>query len=208
MQFTQSPDFVTHGGTGNRMHQDTGAVDTVWSANDANMVIWNLMKLLTDGGISAAAFDPNNPATYNRVSLAVQALAAGAAETQGTFTPALTFGGAAVGMTYADQLGLYARRGNRVNFQAFIRLTAKGSSTGSAVVDLGALPAAAGNFACQGSVEAMVALTGHVSGMIIGNTNDVQVRMFDGSTTEAGIATHANFSNTTHLYLTGWYLAQ
>lgn len=53
---------------------------------------------------------------------------------EGTFTPVLTFGGAAVGMTYSVQAGVYQRIGNRCNTSVKIVLTAKGSSTGSAIV--------------------------------------------------------------------------
>lgn len=77
MQFTQSDAFVTHPGTGNRLHSDAGPVDTVWSAQDANMIIWSLMRLLSDAGVSAATFNPDDANTYNRVSLAVAERARG-----------------------------------------------------------------------------------------------------------------------------------
>ena len=50
----------------------------------------------------------------------------------GTFTPALDFGGAAVGLTYANRFGSYVRIGNLVWFTIDIELSAKGSSTGTA----------------------------------------------------------------------------
>jgi hypothetical protein len=75
MDFTTSDAYATDTGTGHRLHQDTAPVTTQVSARDMNMVIWSLMKVLADGGISAATFNPADPATYNRVSLAVQALA-------------------------------------------------------------------------------------------------------------------------------------
>lgn len=74
MDYTTSNANVTHSGTGHRMHQDSAPVPTEVSAVDLNQVIWSLMKLLADAGISAATFDPDTPATYDRVSLAVQAL--------------------------------------------------------------------------------------------------------------------------------------
>jgi hypothetical protein len=48
------------------------------------------------------------------------------------FTPALTFGGGATGMTFASQSGFYTRLGDTVFVTAAIVLTAKGSSTGNA----------------------------------------------------------------------------
>lgn len=76
MDYTTSPDFVTHG-SGRRMHSDAGPVDTVLSAQDINSLMWSLMQLLADAGVSAATFDPSNVATFNRVSAAVAARATG-----------------------------------------------------------------------------------------------------------------------------------
>jgi hypothetical protein len=53
---------------------------------------------------------------------------------EGTFTPTITFGGAAVGVTYATQEGNYTKVGNRVFFDGILTLAAKGSSTGVAVL--------------------------------------------------------------------------
>lgn len=52
----------------------------------------------------------------------------------GTFTPALQFGGAAVGMTTSYAIGTYTRHGNRVFYSISLKLTAKGSSTGVATI--------------------------------------------------------------------------
>lgn len=53
---------------------------------------------------------------------------------EGTFTPALTFGGAAVGMTFSQQNGRYTKIGNLVTAGILLSFTAKGSSTGTAVI--------------------------------------------------------------------------
>ncbi|WP_225421176.1 hypothetical protein [Sphingomonas parva] len=53
---------------------------------------------------------------------------------EGTFTPNLLFGGANTGMTYTDQLGRYTKIGRLVFVEIRIRLSAKGSSTGSATI--------------------------------------------------------------------------
>ena len=74
MDYTNSNAFVIHAGTGRRMHQDNAPVTTLVSATDLNQIVWSLMQLLSDASVSAAAFDPSLPATYNRVSLAIQAL--------------------------------------------------------------------------------------------------------------------------------------
>jgi hypothetical protein len=56
---------------------------------------------------------------------------AGLSETTGTFTPAITFGGGATGLTYNYQVGRYSRISNRVNFHIAIGINALGSSTGA-----------------------------------------------------------------------------
>ena len=57
---------------------------------------------------------------------------------EGTFTPALTFGGGSTGMSYSAQAGYYTKIGNIVYCTVYIALSAKGSSTGNA--DIGGLP--------------------------------------------------------------------
>jgi hypothetical protein len=50
----------------------------------------------------------------------------------GTWTPALDFGGASVGITYNTQVGQYTRIGNLVTIFCDIELTSKGTSVGAA----------------------------------------------------------------------------
>jgi hypothetical protein len=57
---------------------------------------------------------------------------------EGTWTPAITFGGGSTGITYSTQLGFYTKIGNTVTVQFRINLSNKGSSTG--VASLGGLP--------------------------------------------------------------------
>lgn len=57
---------------------------------------------------------------------------------EGVWTPALTFGGGATGLTYATQLGRYVKIGRFVQVWFRITLSAKGTSTGAAVI--GGLP--------------------------------------------------------------------
>jgi len=50
---------------------------------------------------------------------------------EGTWTPTITFGGAAVGVTYTTQSGTYTKIGNLVTVTYDLILSAKGSSTGA-----------------------------------------------------------------------------
>jgi hypothetical protein len=53
---------------------------------------------------------------------------------EGTWTPAVTFGGGSTGITYGSRTGKYTKIGNMVYAGFFLGLTSKGSSTGSAVI--------------------------------------------------------------------------
>jgi hypothetical protein len=53
---------------------------------------------------------------------------------EGTWTPSLKLGGAAVGMTIAEQVGIYTKVGRVVYIGFYFRLTALGSSTGAATI--------------------------------------------------------------------------
>jgi hypothetical protein len=55
---------------------------------------------------------------------------------EGTWTPALAFGGASVGITYGTQSGTYTKIGRTVFFSMDVDLTNKGSSTGAATISL------------------------------------------------------------------------
>jgi hypothetical protein len=53
-----------------------------------------------------------------------------------SYTPVLTFGGAAVGLTYTTQMGAYVKIGQQVTATFSFQLATVGSSTGSAAVSL------------------------------------------------------------------------
>jgi hypothetical protein len=64
---------------------------------------------------------------------------------EGTFTPALLFGGGSTGLTYDDRVGRYTKWGDTVFFQAYLNLSAKGSSSGAATVSALPFTSAANN---------------------------------------------------------------
>jgi hypothetical protein len=53
---------------------------------------------------------------------------------EGTWTMGVSFGGASVGVTYADRTGTYTKIGRQVTVNGYLNLTNKGSSTGSATI--------------------------------------------------------------------------
>lgn len=74
MDYTSSDAYVTHTGTGRRMHQDTAPVTTAVTAGDINGVTWELMHLILSSGLTPQAFDAGAPASYSQVRAAIQAL--------------------------------------------------------------------------------------------------------------------------------------
>ena len=129
-------------------------------------------------------------------------------QTQGAFTPGVTFGGNAVGLTVGAVDGRYVQAGKQINFWAYIPLTNKGSSTGAARVTLGALPAPAANFAgASVQVDAMTGLPGVPVLFIVAGSAAAELRYFNGTTSEAASLANTHFNNTTTLYITGSYLA-
>lgn len=71
---------------------------------------------------------------------------------EGTWTPALTFGGGAVGLVYAVQSGAYTKIGRQVHVTAEIGLSAKGTSAGQALI--GGLPFTSANRTFGGTISA------------------------------------------------------
>lgn len=74
MDYTHSQDAATDAGTGHKLHSDSAPVPTVWSAEDANSIIWSLMRVVEAAGVTPARFDPADQATYSKLLLAIQAL--------------------------------------------------------------------------------------------------------------------------------------
>lgn len=98
MDYTLSPQHVVHPGTGNRMHDVNQAIPTQVTDKDLNQLTWSLMKILSAAGVAGQQFAPNDPASYDRLLVAMAtlmrrsygsvAVAAGAADAiTATFDP-------------------------------------------------------------------------------------------------------------------------
>lgn len=123
--------------------------------------------------------------------------------TEGTFTPGLQFGGAAVGMTISLQQGRYTRIGRLVFCQIELTLSAKGSSTGAATIT--GLPFTAqsaprsafnGLFVTMNSTETLI-------GQVTASATTVTLFVTNASVTAA--ATDVNFANSTTVQLSFFY---
>ena len=163
--------------------------------------------LITDSAFSTLAIFTANGLTFNGDTLAANALDD---YEEGTFTPTILFGGASVGVTYAaGRAGQYTKIGRQVTVTAYILLTSKGSSTGTARIS--GLPFTITNesgYYAAGSLGALVDIT--YGGQIqtyaeIGSTsyvlNDYSEAGVQGNTTDA------DFSNVSQIIFTATYYA-
>lgn len=126
---------------------------------------------------------------------------------EGSWTPALQFGGAAVGMTYSGQLGWYIKIGKLVIASCRFTLSAKGSSTGNA--QIAGLPFTSGTTIGRWAAFA-------ASWFNLVTTTAPQGRLFSSATAitlSAGAAvsvtamTEGNFANNTEMAMTVIYEA-
>jgi predicted aconitase with swiveling domain len=90
-------------------------------------MLWDLLARTV---INSAINSIDNAATWLSTLLAYETNA----YVEGTFTPAMTFGGGSTGITYSTQTGFYTRIGRIVHIDIALVFTSKGSSTGTAVI--------------------------------------------------------------------------
>jgi hypothetical protein len=124
-------------------------------------------------------------------------------------TPAILFGGAGVGMTYGNRKGNWVRHGNLVHFTFYVSLTAKGSSTGTAVVS--GLPVAALNVANLYQAvsihsDQLAAGVANVQARIVPGTTSIEINKFAAGASAA--TTDADFGNFTALAISGSYIVR
>ena len=126
---------------------------------------------------------------------------------ESSFTPGITFGGAAVGVTYGSQIGRYTRIGERVFFNLSLTLTSKGSSTG--VIAITGLPYTSNinNVSpCSIRLNAVTAGLANVMlyGLVGSSTSSVQLAKSDGATSLT-VLTDADIAGTANIYISGHY---
>lgn len=125
---------------------------------------------------------------------------------EGTFTPAITFGGAATDVTYSARTGAYTKIGNRVDFKLYVFLSAKGSSTGD--VKITGLPfptsATADTFATASIyVDNLTGVSGAVMALISTSATAVDLR-YSGTGTKSNLA-DTNCTDTSVFVISGTY---
>ena len=125
---------------------------------------------------------------------------------EGTFTPVLKFNGATTGITYSTQAGVYTKVGRQVNFSVEIRLSNKGSATGTCTID--DLPFTSGNItgnygSCMISYATSFTVETGTHFTIDPNTTNIKLRFMNG--TFSNNYGSGQFDNSTVLLLTGSY---
>jgi hypothetical protein len=119
---------------------------------------------------------------------------------EGTFTPAVNFGGGTTGITYGSRSGSYTKIGNLVVGTINFVMTSKGSSTGNAAI--GTLPFAPVAdspvvvYLAGGAVFASL-VVGGMDGVIGGGGTSITLRQ--PNTTGSTGVTDANFTNTSSM---------
>ena len=119
---------------------------------------------------------------------------------EGTFTPAIAFGGASVGVAYAEVIGIYTKVGRLVHFSGRVDLSNKGSSTGSATIT--GLPFNANLGAASVGYQLSAAPSGAQVMLTISSTI-LTIRYATGTTTAE--STDANFANNSIIIFGGTY---
>lgn len=123
---------------------------------------------------------------------------------EGTWTPAITFGGGSTGLTHSAQEGTYTKIGRQVFVRGSLTLSARGSSTGQARVT--GLP-----FSCASGKTGTIIID-YYSGLALATGIVAEVPggsssasfYIPGASSSAG-ATDANFTNTSALWFSGFY---
>lgn len=125
---------------------------------------------------------------------------------EGTFTPTVQFGGAAVDVTYGVQTGYYTKIGNRVFFDLQVTLTSNGSSTGDFLI--AGLPFSSANTTNRIHAVSVFAdnLTG-VSGQIVAQigANVANVSLSYTATGTATALSNTTVTDTAIFRLSGHY---
>lgn len=121
---------------------------------------------------------------------------------EGTFVPSLMFNSASVGITYSTRWGHYVKVGGTCYWWAWLVLSSKGTSTGTA--QIGGLPfnAASSGAYFSGSVGYISAVTGITMPALMVPSATAIANLYNGI---GGVMLDTNFSATSNLGIGGSY---
>ena len=124
----------------------------------------------------------------------------------GTWTPAITFGGASVGIIYGWLVAKYTKIGNLVTANCYVALTSKGTSTGTAI--LSGLPFTTDSTAGFNIAASCRILDATFSGQYSIDLSHSNNQLYIRSVSTTGVntsMTNTNFSNTTNIMMSVTY---
>lgn len=121
---------------------------------------------------------------------------------EGTWTPTMTFGGSATGVTYTTQIGRYTKIGRLVTIEGELLLSSNGTGVGAALI-LG-LPFTVGISTSANIIgyTQFVVVAG-MSGVFTEATSTIELRTPNTSGTT--VTTDANVGNTARFFIGGSY---
>lgn len=199
---------------------DGGALTVTDPGGDDKIAIREVkiteLGVISDG--RAERFDPdtgklhcasNNAFVYVNNNAAIVGVKTPVYKT-GIFTPGLTFGGGNTGMVISASEGFLTRDGNLCHIEGMITLSAKGTSTGSAVITglefLG--PNLSGNNipVTFGRCANMANLTSPIIGNIVDNSNTIALQ--DVGAAGSVDLDETNFTDTTVITFSATYRIQ
>ena len=120
---------------------------------------------------------------------------------EGTWTPALTFGGGSTGITYLGRGGYYTKVGRVVTLVGGITLTSKGSSTGTASITGLPFPAKSGPPYLDAGASGVISNSGNLTTLTgVFLWLDHTSSSMDLKTGANAYFNETNFANNTTLY--------
>ncbi len=125
---------------------------------------------------------------------------------EGNWVPALNFGGAVTGITYATQMGRYTKVGRKLSVTGSLVLTSKGSATGAATI--AGLPFMSANdgipvAATIGFASGLSMISGAVIATIAANSD--RLTLYHSASGSAAALSNANFSNSAQIVFSAVY---
>jgi hypothetical protein len=181
------------------------------SGKDANIVIGNSRSLIfysTANSTPAARGTRILTIDSQGIKFGTDTAAANALDDyeEGTWTMGVSFGGAAVGVTYANNTGTYTKIGRQVTINGLLELSSKGSSSGAArITGLPfTIPNTFGNYSAPTLRLSNIAFLNQFQGY--GEVSDTTIRLQES--TSLGVVTdltEVEFANNSGIILSFTY---
>ena len=165
---------------------------------DVNVKSGNLVIGTADKGIDFAVTGNSSGTTQSEVLDDYE---------EGIFSPTMLFGGANSGISYTEQSGSYTKIGDRVMYSLRLRVSDKGSSTGS--LQIGGLPFTTGsgtrNYGSQSNIYVdKIASSGTMIAYNYTAGTVLDIRTVNTSGTNADV-TNSDVTNGLTLHISGHY---